>query len=193
MNPPLAFAGAQTQLALLTSQTSNFTFTNDELTQALQSAWNDTAVVTPVWDSSTSFVVGTSLYPIPATVTRVKDLYFQRTSSDFPERISPELYEIIGSNIQFTVNTPKWLADTYTIYIKGSYKLTTTDSLPTDALVNYVLSMAAYILLKQLALKKTFFFLKTDTSMSDIINARRDMQADVLRYKQALLREYESA
>jgi len=28
--------------------------------------------------------------------------------------------------------------------------------------------------------------------MGDIINARRDMQADVLTYKQALLREFEA-
>jgi hypothetical protein len=72
-------------------------------------------------------------------------------------------------------------------------KLTTSDNLPTENLINYVLSLAAYVLLKRLQLKYTFQFLKNDTSMADIINARRDMQQDVLTYKQALLREFEGA
>jgi len=76
---------------------------------------------------------------------------------------------------------------------KGRKKLTTTDNLTTDNLVNYVLSLAGYILYKQLAFKRNFLFLKNDTSMGDIINSRRDMQADMLTYKQALLREFESS
>lgn len=193
MIPPLTFAQALVQLALLTSQTANFTFTSDELTQALQTAWNDTYVCNSVWDSSTSFVVGTWQYALPAAVTVVQDLYYTRTTTDYPERISPELYEIVNGKIQFTVFTPNWINDTNTIYIKGRYKLATTDNLTTDALVNYVISLAAYILLKQLVYKHTLLFLKNDTSMADIINARRDMQQDVLLYRQALLREYESA
>lgn len=193
MNPPLTFAAAQTQLATLTSQTSNFTFNSDELTLALQQAWNDTYVVNQVWDSTTSFVVGTWQYAIPATITVPRDLYYTRTSTSFPERISPELYEIVNGKIQFTLRTPAWFSDTLTIYIKGSYKLLTTDSLVTRNQVNYVLNLAAEILLNQLLLKKTFVFLTNDTSVAEIAAALRVFQGNVLRYKQALLREFESS
>lgn len=193
MNPPLTFTNALTQLNILTSQTGNFTFNSDELTQVLQQAWNDTYVVKPVWDTSVSFVVGTWQYAIPATVTVVKDIYFQRTTTDDPEQISHELYDIVNGNIQFLVRTPKWLNDTYTLQIKGSYKLTTSDSLTTTNLINYVLNLAAENLLSQLLLKKTFVFLTNDTSVSEIVGALKVYQSNVLRFKQALLREYESA
>lgn len=192
MNPPLAFSDAKTQLKLFTSQTANFTFTDDEITQALQTAWIDTYVVKPVWDTSVTFTSATWQYPIPATVSVVKDLYYTRTTTDYPERISPDLYEIVNGNIQFIENTQKWLADTYTIYIKGSYKLSTSDSLTTVELINYVINLAAELLLNNLVLKRTFVFLKNDTSMSDIVNSLKVVQGNVLRYKQALLREYES-
>jgi hypothetical protein len=182
-----------TQLKLLTSQTTNFTFTDDELTQALQEAWNNTYVCKTLLDSTTSFTVGTFTYNIPVTLTTVTDIYYKPTSTDPMTPISSDLYTIINGQISFIDNATQWLGDTYTLYIKGRYKLLTTDSLTTDNLVNYTLSLAAYLLLKRLSYKHTFQFLKNDTSMSDIINARRDMQADMLTYKQALLREYESS
>ena len=193
MTPPLTFANAQTELNTLTSQTSNFTFNSDELTQALTEAWQDNYVVNQVWDSSTSFVVGTWQYPLPSTVSVVRDLYFQRSTSDYPERISPELYEIVNGNIQFQEWTQNWIDDTYTIYIKGAYKLTTNDSLQTDAQVNYVLNLAAENLLNRLLLKKTFVFLTNDTSVAEIVAALKIFSARVLEYKQAILREFESA
>lgn len=192
MNPPLSFSDALTQLKILTSQTANFTFTDDELTQALQSAWNDTFVCDAVWDSSLTFVQGTWQYPIPFTISNVQGIYIRRTTQDFPEEIDPGLYEIVNGNIQFGVKTPLVLSDTYTLYIKGLNKLTTDDELDTDNLVNYVINLAAYILLKQLALKAAFVFLRNDIQVVDIIRAKADVKEDMLRYRQALRREFET-
>lgn len=192
MNPPLTFAQALVQLKLLTSQTTNFTFSDDELTQALQEAWNNTYVCTTVLDSTTTYTAGTYTYPIPASISVPTEILFHPTTSDPLVPISKDLYMIVDGTIIFVDNVRNWLYDTYTLYIKGRRKLTTSDSLTTSPLVNYVLSLAAYTLLKRLGYKHTFQFLKNDTSMADIINARRDMQQDVLTYKQALLREYES-
>jgi hypothetical protein len=114
------------------------------------------------------------------------------TSTDPMQQIDRRLYKIINGTIYFVDDVTRWLDDTYTLYIKGRYKLATTDSLTTDNLVNYVISLAAYLLLKRLSYKMTLLFLKNDTTMGDIINARRDMQADMLMYKQALLREFEA-
>lgn len=193
MNPPLAFSDALTQLKLLTSQTTNFTFTDDELTQALQEAWNNTYVCKTVLDTSVTFTSGTFTYSIPSTLTTVTDIYYNPTSTDPLTKIASDLYTTVDGQIIFIDNVTRWLDDTYTLTLKGRYKLATTDSLTTDPLVNYVLSCAGYYLLKRLSYKHAFQFLKNDTTMSDIINARRDMQADMLTYKQALLREYESA
>lgn len=192
MNPPLTFAQTLTQLTLYTSQTANFTFTSDELTQALQTAWNDTYNVKTVWDGSTSFVAGTWQYALPATITSVRDLYFKRTTTDNPELIDPNLYEIVAGNIQFNRQIQRWLTDSYTIYIKGVYHLTTSDNLTTTNQINYVVNLAAEILLNNLVLKRTFVFLRNDTTLSDIVRALQVVQGQVLRYKQAILREYQS-
>jgi len=190
---PLSFSNAQTELSTLTSQTGNFTFNSDELLQAITFAWNDTYVVQVKWDSSISFQVGTWQYPLPSDITAVQDLYYQRSTDDYPERISPDLYEIVAGNIQFLEYTQNWLDDTYTILIKGRYKLATTDSLPDVNLANYVLNLAAENLLNMLLLKKTFVFLTNDTSLADIVNALKIFSANVLRYKQSILREWESS
>jgi hypothetical protein len=192
MNPPLSFSNALTQLSLLTSQAGNFTFSSDELTQALTQAWNDTYVVTQVWDGTTAYAPGTWQYPIPATVGVVRGLYFQRSTTDYPEEISPNLYDIVSGNIQFNNDMRNWLYDNYTIFIKGSYKLLTTDNLPTTNHINYVLNLAAEGLLARLLLKKTFVFLTNDTSVPEITAALNAIQSQVLRYKQALLRQFES-
>lgn len=195
MNPPLDFASALTQLKLLTSQTTNFTFTDDELTQALQQSWQDSYVCNKVTDTSLSYVAGTWQYAIPATLTTVTGLRFQRTSTDFPEPIDRSLYNVntATNSIEFVLNAPIWFDAGQTLLVDGRYKLTTNDLLLTDALINYVLSNAAYVMLRNLYLKRNFVFLRNDTTMGDIINARRDMQADMLRYKQSLQRDFEAA
>jgi len=192
MAPPLDFADTLTQLKILTSQTGNFTFTDDEITQALQAAWQDSYVCNSVWDSSLQFQTGVWQYAIPGSLTTVTGVEFQRTSTDFPEPIGRDIWEVIPGYIQFNVNAPKWLSDGYQLYVKGRYKLTLDDSLGTDNLVNYVLTNAAYILLRNLALKRAFVFLRNDTSMQDIRQARDDMRTDMLYYKQTLQREFEA-
>jgi hypothetical protein len=193
MNPPLTFADALVQLKLMTSQTTNFTFNDDELTQALTEAWQNTYVNNSLLDSTTSFTAGTFSYPVPTALTTVTDIFYKPTSTEPMTRISADLYTVINGTIQFLDNVTRWLDDTYTLYIKGRYKLTVSDSLQRDNQINYVLSLAAFTLLKRLKYKSAFQFLKNDTTMAEIINAARDAQADVLTYKQALLREYESA
>jgi hypothetical protein len=193
LEPPLAFADALTQLKLLTSQTTNFTFTDDELTQALTEAWQNSYVCNPVFDSSTSFQSGTFTYAIPATMTVMQSIWYNPTTSTPLQLLDRRLYTIPGDGtFVFIDDACRWLSDTYTLYIKGRKKLAITDNLTTDGLVNYVISLAAFMLLKRLALKSAFQFLKNDTSMSEIIAIRNSFQSDVLTYKQALQREFEA-
>lgn len=192
MNPPLSFSDAQTELATLTSQTANFTFNNDELTQALQTAWNDTFVCDPVLDSSLTFTDGTWEYDIPGTVNVVQDLYYRRTTTDGLERLDPSLYEVTNGQILFTPRAGSWLLTGMVIYTKGRAKLTTDDSLDTTNLINYVLYLAAQLLLTQLLFKAAFVFLRNDVNVIDIDRSLQVVDQRVIRYKQALLREFES-
>ena len=203
MNPPLSLTDATTQLKLLTSQTGNFTFTDDELTLALQQAWNDPYVVNDVWDSSITYLTGTWQYAIPATLTTVKEIYIilpdftpettpPQTSSQYPGRLDKSLWEVVAGNIQLAEDAQRYIGSDHTLYLRGNYKLTTSDSLGTTGLVNYTLNLAAQILLSQLLLKKAFVFLTNDTSVQEIIAAQQVVQGNVLRYKQGLPRTFES-
>lgn len=192
MNPPMNFANGLIQLKLLTSQVANFTFTDDEITQALTTAWQDQFVVNPVWDSSIVYQIGTWQYPVPATIDNIKEVYIKRNTDQYPEKISQDLYEIVNGQLQVANKAQLFLDNSYVFYLKGNYKLTTSDSLQTDNQINYVLANAAFILLRQLSLKAAFVFLRNDISMVDIIRAKNDMQNDVIRYRQALSREFET-
>src|SRR6266576_4494258 len=110
MTPPLSFADAMTQLKILKTQTANFTFTDDELTAALTTAWQDSYVVTEVWDSSVVYLQGTWTYPVPAAMRTVREIYIilpdftpQTTppgiSSQYPGRLDKNLWEVVNGDI----------------------------------------------------------------------------------------------
>lgn len=192
MNPPLDFADALTQLKLITSQTGNFTFDDDEITQALTEAWNDQYNVTQATDDTTSFVPGTFSYSVPTTISVVRGIFYNPTSTDPLTELGSRLYQINTGNIVFVDDIQCYLDDYYTLYVKGSYKLQTTDDLPSTNNINYVINLAAENLLNRLLLKKTFVFLTNDTSISDIVNTIKIYSNRVLTAKQGLLRQFES-
>lgn len=192
MNPPLDFADALTQLKLITSQTDNFTFTDDELTQALTESWNDQYNVVQITDDTTQFQPGVFTYSVPTTVSVVRGIFYSPTSTDPLTEIDSRLYQIDNGNIVFVDDVQRWFNDYYTLYVKGSYKLQTTDNLPSTNNINYVINLAAESLLNRLLLKKTFVFLTNDTSMADIVNALKTYTNRVLTAKQGLLRQFET-
>lgn len=117
---------------------------------------------------------------------------YRRTTTDGLERLDPSLYEITNGQILFTPKAGIWLLTGMVIYVKGRIKLTTDDELDTSNLVNYVLYLAAQLLLTQLLFKAAFVFLRNDVSVIDIDRSLQVVDQRVIRYKQALLREFES-
>lgn len=200
--PPLTFAEALLALQILTSQTANFTFNNDELTQALTAAWMDGYVVTEAYDSSLTYQSGTYIYAVPASMRTVKEIYIilpvnwqedaPLLTTAYPGPISPDLYEVINGNIYFRDITQQYFDDSYTLYLKGNYKLSTNDSLPTENLVLYVLWLAADNLMNMLLLKSAFVFLRNDTNVAAIVAASKITSTKVLELKQRLQRSFES-
>lgn len=193
MNPPLTQAEALTQLKLFTAQENNFTFTDDELTQALQAAWNDAYVASVVWDDSLTYTDGTWQYAVPDTMDVVRDIYTTPATNTNPDPVSSDTYDVVNGEIQFNSKIQRWLTTGQTLYLKGSYKLTSSDSLTTNAQVNYVINLAAQILLDKLLLKRAFVFLQNDTTTADIVRTLQVVQSNVLRYKQAILRQFEGS
>lgn len=190
----MTFSQSLTQLNILLSNTAGFTFNSDETNQLLTDAWNDKYAVNPlVWDTSLTFSVTPSptyQYAIPATLTTVSGIYIERSTSDLPERIDDSLWEVVGSNIQFNDKALQVIPDTYTLFLKGRYKVTTADTITDIGLQQYIVDLAAYNALRYLLLKKTMQFLRNDTSVSEIIATRRELYTDVVRWRQQLNSEF---
>lgn len=130
---------------------------------------------------------------MPSTLTTVREISIIRTTGISPERISSDTYEVVDGVLTFNKLIDNYLGTTYTLYLKGFYKIATTDNLTNVRQINYVINLAAEILLNNLVLKRTFVFLRNDTTLADIVRALQVVQGNVLRYKQALHREFESS
>jgi len=188
----MTFNTALTQLGLLINDTL-LQLSSDVKTSALTAAWNSQWVVTPVWDTSLVFSANVYQYPLPSTVTTVSDVYIQRDSSQFPERISAELWEVVNGVLQFNSKAKEVIPDSFPLQLRGHYKLTTGDPLPNEVMQNYVLAEAGYNCLRNLAFTRAFSFLRNDTTMAEVIALRREMYADKTRYRQELQREFVAA
>ena len=187
----MIFTDSKTQLNILLSNTSGFAFNTDEITQILTDAWNDKYAVNPiVWDESLTFSISQFTYAIPATLTTVSEVYITRSSTDFPTPVDRKLWRVVGSNIKFMDGALQVIPDGYTLRLKGRYKVTTSDTITDTGLEQYIVALAGYNALRYMLLKKTMQFVKNDTSVAEIVAARRELYADVVRWRQQLQAEF---
>ena len=130
-------------------------------------------------------------------MTTVTDIYLSpsnNTTSDFPESISPDLYEIVDGYIQFRNLANSIIPSGWTLYLKGNYKYDyTADTLPTDNLQEYVIALGSYNTLTLLTYAKVNLFLKNDTTLSELIALKRELKQEVLELRGKLQRSYEGA
>jgi hypothetical protein len=187
MNQANVVTAVSTLLSDTLSQVSS-----DMLNLAVDEAWNDAWVATPVWDTSIVFSMSVYQYTLPATVTVVDAIYLQRASGIFPEEISSSLWEVVNGVIIFQKSASFTIPDGYTLQIRGKYKLAQTDSIPLTnyAMQNYVINYAAWVILKQLTFKKLVAFLNNDTSVSELLTFRNTIEKDVQRYRAQLQQSY---
>jgi len=167
--------------------------TDERLTAAITEAWRDGWVATPVWDStSLTFSVSVYQYPVPTGMTTVDAIYIRRATSAFPEEISSDLWEVVDGNIIFQQEGSYIIPDGFALQVRGKYKLTDSDSIPSDNLTmqNYVVALAGWHILKYMTYTKILSFLNNDTSVSEILAFKADIQRDVQRYRQQLQMSY---
>lgn len=188
------YAQTLEELNITLNDTDSVTFTPEQKERALQKAWNDSYVVETVYDSTTIFATNTWNYPIPTTLTTVKDIFMPRSSLDAPETISSEAYDVSGGNIRLNAYGRRIFTNGDTLTIKGNKKLDyESDTLDTPALQEYVIALAGYNTLTLLTFQKANLFLKNDTTMGELITLRRELANEVKEYRSRLEKSYESA
>lgn len=180
----------QTDLNTLISNTTGFTFTSDETLQICTSAFNDKWAVQPVWDTSLTFTQSTYQYPLPADITTVSAVYVERSTANLPEEISAELWEVINGNLQFNDAAAQMIPSNYQLFLRGKYKIQTTDTVNDVGLQEYLRALAGYYALRNLLFKKTMQFLRNDTSVAEIVATRRELYQDVVRWRQQIGNEF---
>jgi hypothetical protein len=174
------------ELNLMLGDSNNFALSTDQKTQNLTSAFKDNYAVTPVWDSSITFSINEYQYALPADITTVSDIYLERDVSQFPEYIGRDLWEVIAGNIQFN-NMAHWtIPDTYPLWLKGYYKIQTTDTVSDIALQQYILSLAGWYCLRNLSYTKLNSFLRNDTTIQELLAARKEFFGEVLEFRRQL-------
>jgi hypothetical protein len=190
----MTFAQGLTELNTILGDSADVTFTSSEKTRALTKAWRDTYVVNSVWDTSLSYTTGTYQYTFPATLTALEDIYISPTGATqpFPEPISSGLWDLVNGKIQFRSQANSTIPSGYVLYLKGRFKVTTSDSITNDVVAEYVLALAGVYTLKLLMHKKANLFTKNDTTVSELIGIKRELENDVVRLRQSLRTSWES-
>ena len=170
----------------LLNDSNNFALSSDQKTQIVQEAMNDNYAVTPVWDNTLTFSISSYQYALPSDITVVSDVYLERDVSQFPEAIGRDLWEVVNGNLQFN-NIAHWtIPDTYPLWLKGFYKVKSTDTINDVNLQNYIVALSGWIALRDLMYTKIGSFLKNDTTIAELINTRREALADVMEYRHQL-------
>lgn len=187
------FDDSKTQLNVLLSNTSGFVFNDQEITQILTDAWQDKWAVEPVWEDSLVFSASAYQYTIPDDLTTVSAVYVQRTSTDMPEEVSGELWEVVAGELQFNDRAYQTIPDSTQLFLRGKYKVTIDDSVDDVALQEYIVALAGYNALRYLLFKKTNQFLRNDTSVSEIIATRRELFNDVVQWRHQIGSEFVNA
>ncbi len=183
------------ELNIMLGDTDNVTFTQEEKIRALRKAWNDPYVVDTVYDSSLVFSRTASDYTLPDTLTTVSSVGISasNSSSDFPEQIEPNLWEVVGTTLRFKDGAMNKIPNGYTLYLKGNYKLDyAADTLETVNKQEYVIALAGYNTLMLLGYKKANLFLKNDTTVGELITLKRDLKQDISEARAKLQRSFEA-
>lgn len=191
----LAYAAALTTLDTILGDSNDTTFTTSEKGRAMTKAWNDSYVTSEIWDTSLTYTTGTYQKTLPATLTALVDIYISPTgsSSPFPDPIDNSLWELVNGKIQFTWRANNVIPHGSILYLKGRYKLTTSDVISDTNMQEYVLAIAGVETIKLLLHKKVNLFTKNDVTVSELIGTKRELEQDIVRLRQMLRRSWESA
>ena len=176
------------ELNVRTGDSDNFTFTEEEKNSAITRAMNDDHVVNEVWDSSLVYSSGTYEYAYPAGVSVVNDILYQSSTYENPNPIDSDMWTTVDGSIHFRGRNT--FSDGTGLLVRGLYKYTDTDTINETNLKEYVLANAQLILYTTLLNKRNFRFLKNDTTVSEIVATKRELEREVADYRRKLPKYY---
>lgn len=191
----MTYQDSLNELNITIGDSEDTTFTPEEKGRALTKAWNDSYVVKTVWDSTLTYSSSTYQYTKPTGMTTIKDIYLSisnNTSTDKPQKLDKAVWEVVDGNIQFNNYADSVITSGSTLYIKGNYKYTISDTISDVNTQEYIIALAGFNTLTALTFKKANLFLKNDTSMSELIALRRELKQEVLEYRAKKARDFES-
>jgi len=121
----MTYAETYAEMNITLGDSDDVTFTPEEKGRALQRAWKDAYVVKRIWADTLTFTQGTYQYGIPATLTTVTDIYLSpsNSTSDFPDPISQDLWEVDDGNIQFKGLANSIIPTGWTLYPVTAFRL----------------------------------------------------------------------
>lgn len=151
----------KTRLNIKSRDGGNITFTDQEKTEALTTAFADPYVVQMSRDASTSTSANTDNYTVPDGMTLLK-LGIQLRPYGKPDDIDG--WAVYDGIVYLDELPPSGK----TLVMIGSIKLTTTDTVP-DNRQEYVLVLAKLELVKYLQQSLANTFLTNDMTMGDLI------------------------
>lgn len=190
----MEFADALTALNTKLDDADNFTFSVAQKTDFLTEAWNDEYVVADVFNTDLlTFSSGTQEYDLTdiADTFSVTGIYYEPAGDGTGfEPLPAGAYEMVTDTLLHISNTFRGLRDGATLAVKGYSKLATDEELP-ERIQDYVLKLAQLLALNGLMMKRLNRFLKNDTTMADILNAKNQLERDVAKYRQKFRRQYE--
>ena len=161
----------------------DFALTADEKTRALTRAWNDSYVVEEVLDETLTYDNADDRYDFPSGVSTIINVYQDPDADSFKSAVPADAYHIVDNKLQIHEGYKNLLTHNKELYLHGWSKLSTTDSITGAELQEYVLMLAQHYCNNALLNKKTFKFLKNDTSVAELIGRNNQLKQEILEYR----------
>lgn len=186
----------KSKLNIRLGDSDNFAFTDDEKELMLIEAIEDPYVTESRVDATLTYSQGTFEYELPDELSTVKDVYIKYGTTADPETVALP-YDIIGNAtdgrfLRFKKGSVV-IPDGQTIYLRGNYKFTSTDTIDDVRLQNYILNVAQLNAMDSVGIKKILKFVKNDTSVSEIIAMKRELERKVAQHRASIPREFQAA
>lgn len=163
---------------------SNFAFTDEQKTEAVEEAFRDPYVVDRVYIDTETFSTSSYRQALPATITTVDNIMYATSTSEFPDDLPGDIWSVRDGYIVWRPNAKYYMRDGATIYLDGWLKLTTTDTINDSLVQEYAINLAIYNTLKGISSQKTYSFTKNDISVGELIAMRNQAEREVEKYKQ---------
>lgn len=185
------FSQLKEKLNIRLNDNDDFAFTSEEKDSILTEAIEDPHVVKQVWDDSLTFTENTWQYAVPSGVTTVTGIYVKDSPTSDPEPIALP-WEIVEGNIHFTGKSST-IPNGYTLYIRGNYKYTISDTIAETRLQQYILNLAQVNAMDEIGIKKILKFVKNDTSISEMLAVKSGLERKVAQHRASLPRTFQAA